>query len=235
MARFQGHPIEDAIVILIGGLYFVSLLTKASWLVTLGGIMFMIFLPTFLFGRKVEIRGDRIVLKFECPPFFPKIEVSPGDIVEIIDLEQAEEVPPIKYYKKALGFTLLWLLVGFTGLIEKPEWAFVWAGWIYWGIIGFLTLIFPKKLRKQGAIVLLSFSVIVSYVLYLLNVSLYPFYIFLGFILVLSYLTDLREKAIILVTEKGTYFIYSIDYKKLVELLKTIGRLSSGGPNVQTA
>ncbi|NJE45845.1 hypothetical protein E3E35_00150 [Thermococcus sp. GR7] len=232
MAHFHGHWIEDILIVAIGLLALASLLTGVKWLTTLAGTLFWVSLPTLLFGRGIKIENG-IILEFGWPMRLFRIRIAPDDIVEIVDLERAEGIPLIRYYRQIIIFTALWLVVGFTGLIKRPEWAFMWFGWIYWGLASAVPLIFPGRTRKLGALALLLFGVLMSGVAYHLGVNVYQFYAIGGALLAFVYLTDVREKTIVLVTEKGTYFVCSYNYDELEEFLERIGKLVSGGADAQ--
>ncbi|WP_297513233.1 hypothetical protein [Thermococcus sp.] len=233
MVRFGGHWSEWVLTGVIGGLYLCSLLTGIEALSTIAGALFWLSLPTLLFGRRVKVKKNRLVLEVGWPVTLFRVEIAPEEIIEVVDLERAEGVLPLRYYRPAISLTLLWVSVGILGLIQDPHWSFVWFGWIYWGIVGVIPLLFPKKAKKWSVMATLAFGAFMSCLARLLGIKEYPMYIVTSVILV-PFITDVRERTVVLVTEKGTYLVSSLSDREIEEFIDNLRRLisGSGGSNV---
>jgi len=233
MVRFGGHWSEWVLTGVIGGLYLGSLLTGIEDFETVAIVLFWLSLPTLLFGRRVKVGENGLVLEVGWPVTLFRIEITPQEIVEIVDLERAEGVLPLRYHRPVLPLTLLAISVGLLGLIKDPRWAFVWFGWIYWSIVGVISLLFPKKAKKWSVVAILAFGAVMSCLAKLLGIKEYPMYIVTSVILV-PFITDVRERTVVLVTERGTYIVSSLSDKEIDEFIDNLRRLmnGSGGSNV---
>ncbi|MBP1911472.1 hypothetical protein [Thermococcus stetteri] len=141
-----GLWVDDLLILAIGGSTLLSLLLNNETLSIASGLLFWIFLPTSLFGRKIKLEDGRLEIEWGWPLRLIRENVELGEVREIVDLESADRLPPIRYYKKrAVLFTVLLVSVGILGLKKKPDWAFTWLGWIYWGILPLLSFVFPER------------------------------------------------------------------------------------------
>jgi len=64
----------------------------------MAGALFFLSLPTLLFGRRVKVEG-KIFLEIGWPITLLQVEIAPEEIIEVVDLERAEGVLPLRYYK----------------------------------------------------------------------------------------------------------------------------------------
>ncbi len=231
MIRFGGHWSEWLLAGAIGGLYLCSLLTGIEALATIAGALFWLSLPTLLFGRRVKVEG-KIVLEIGWPITLFRVEIAPDEIMEVVDLERAERVLPLRYYKSVIPLTLLWVGVGIIGLIRDPRWSFVWFGWIYWGLMTLLPFLFPKKAKRGFVLTIFTFGAVMAGLARWLGVKEYSLYVLMTIVMGFFYLTDLRERTVVIVTEKGTYFVCSLYESEIREFMESLKMLVSGGWNV---
>ncbi|NJE49323.1 hypothetical protein [Thermococcus sp. 9N3] len=232
MVHFGGHWSEWLLAGAIGGLYLCSLLTGIETLATLAGALFWLSLPTLLFGRRVKVDGKRLVLEIGWPVTLFRVEIAPEEIIEVVDLERAEGVLPLRYSKPAIPLTLLWIGVGTLGFIIDPRWSFVWFGWVYWGLMTLLPFLFPKKAKRWCVLTIFALGIIMSGLARWVGVEDYPLYVLVTIVIGFFYLTDFRERTVVIVTETGTYFVSSLNESEIREFMESLKMLVSGGSNV---
>ena len=231
MVRFGGHWSEWLLAGAIGGLYLCSLLTGIETLATIAGALFFLSLPTLLFGRRVKVEKNRLVLEIGWPITLLRVEIAPEEIIEVVDLERVERVLPLRYYKSVISLTLLWIGVGIMGLIRDPRWSFVWLGWIYWGLMTLLPFLFPKKAKRGFVLTIFTFGAVMAGLARWLGVKEYSLYVLMTIVIGFVYLTDLRERTVVIVTEKGTYFVSSLNESEIRGFMESLKGLVSGGWN----
>ena len=90
-----------------------------------------------------------------------------------------------------------------------------------------------QKGQKWSVVAILAFGAVMSCLAKLLGIKEYPMYIVTSVILV-PFITDVRERTVVLVTERGTYIVSSLSDKEIDEFIDNLRRLmsGSGGSNV---
>jgi uncharacterized membrane protein YfcA len=220
-----GLWVDDLLTLAIGGGTLLSLLLNNETLSIIFGVLFWIFLPTSLFGRKVQLEDGKLKIEWGWPIRLIQEKIELGEVSEIIDLESADRLPPIRYYKRAVIFTVLWFSIGILGLEKKPEWAFTWLGWIYWGILPLLSFVFPEPRRILITVSSFLAGLLVS--LYAISIGMANpwYYLAIGALVgVLVNVEPFKTRYVVLVTDRGTYFIGGNFENDVERFLKTLKR-----------
>lgn len=157
-----------------------------------------------------------------------------NEVVDVLKVSDVRWLRLIRYFKEMITFSALWILVGVMGLyFNVDRWgAYFWAAWIFWGVYELLILAFTPLSRKTVAVLTLLLALSLGGIMALLGQPDSGGYMAVVGIMIsiLTYGDVMIPKGVLLLTEKGAYFLATLYEEEVGEFMEKLGKtLFHGG------
>ncbi|NJE11231.1 hypothetical protein [Thermococcus sp. MAR1] len=222
----------DIVVLLVGLSALAYLLTGNDVFMELLAVLFWISLVLFA-SRRVEVKDGKVILRWGWPIAIIRKELSLNEIVDLLNVSEIERLKLVRYFKKTLLLSGLWVLVGIVGLLSNNQvWGpYLWAAWIFWGLYPLFTFVIPPKSKEKVAVATIVLAGLLGIMIALSGQPGWGIYMAgVGIVIAgMTYDGVLGLKGVLLITERGVFLLTTYDEKEAEGFIEELKRQIYGG------